>query len=462
MTIMPEAQGIDNTIAKRFTIFFKRFKVKGLLRGVNATKAKGVPAYSIFTFLLGLVFTRKNLYTLLKSAKSQVSFGKDAAYRFLNRSSIHWEAFVRRLSHAVIGEVAKLDSKERKSAYVLDDSPYYRDRSKKIELLSRCYDHSENRYYKGLNLLNLAWTDGATLVPVDFRLLASGEDKNLLEGSHVKDDKRTLATKRRKDARTDKPTIALQMLKAAKNAAAQAKYVLFDSWFCSPKFVLSVEILGYDIVARLKNHENYRYLHNGQLLSISQIYQSNEKRRGMSRYLLAATVQIQHQDFDGLVPAKIVYVRDKSNRKKWVALISTDVSLTEDEIVALYGKRWDIETFHKMIKSYLRLAKEFQMRSFDAMVAHTAVVLTRYIFLTLESRENKDERSWGEMFYTVCAELEDISFQYAFGLIIDTLKLCLRDYLLLAAGRMNGLVQQFLAALPLYIKDKLNVSVCES
>ena len=190
--------------------------------------------------------------------------------------------------------------------------------------------------------------------------------------------------------------------------------------------------------------------------------EQQKKRRGMSRYLLSVIVQVRHNDFDVTVPAKIVFIRDKNNRKKWIALISTDVSLSEDEIVALYGKRWDIETFHKIIKSYLGLAKEFQMRSFDALAAHTALVMVRYIFLSLENRENKDERSLGELFLAVCDELDDISFQYAFGLIITVLDLCLRDYLHLAAGRIDSFVQQFITALPGYIKDRLCFGVCES
>jgi len=462
MTIMPETPGIDNTIEKRFMAFIKRFGINGLLRGANATKEKGVPAYSVFAFTLGLVFTRNNLYTLLASARSKVSFGKDVVYRFLSRPFVNWEAFVRRLAGRVINEVDRLTSEERRSAWVLDDTPYYRDRSKKVEMLSRCYDHSEHRYYKGFNLLNLGWTDGATFVPSDFRLLASGDDKNLLEGSHVKDDKRTLATKRRNDARTDKPALALAMLKDAKDTAANTRYVLFDSWFSSPKFILSVKNLGYDVVARLKNHENYRYLYDGQCLSLSQIYRSSKKRRGMSRYLLSVNVQVRHNDFGQTLPAKIVFVRDKNNRKKWVAFISTDVSLPEDEIIALYGKRWDIEPFHKIIKSYLRLAKEFQMRSFDALVAHTALVLVRYMFLCLENRENKDERSLGELFFVVCDELEDISFQFAFSLIISVLECSLRDSLHLATARIDLLVQHFIAALPAFITERLCFALCES
>jgi IS4 transposase len=57
--------------------------------------------------------------------------------------------------------------------------------------------------------------------------------------------------------------------------------------------------------------------------------------------------------------AKVVFVRARNAKKKWLALLSTDVKLTDEEIVKLYKRRWDIEVFFKITKSYLRLAKEF-------------------------------------------------------------------------------------------------------
>jgi hypothetical protein len=304
-------------------------------------------------------------------------------------------------------------------------------------------------------MLNLGWSDGQTYMPVDFRLLASSNDKNLYEGSHVKEDKRTLATKRRVQARTEKPALALQMLNDARGTSAQAQYVLFDSWFASPSFMLSVKESGYDVVARIKNHENYRYLYNGESLSLSRIFAANKKRRGRSRYLLSVSVEIRHNDFAHTVPAKIVFVRDKGNRKNWIALISTDITLDEDDIITLYGKRWGIEPFHKILKSTLRLTKEFQTRSFDAIVAHTAIVLTRYIFLSLENRENKDNRSLGDLFLLIYEELEDISFQSAFALLLSIFKNCLVDDFHLDYAYVDRLVEHFIDCLPCNLRLRL-------
>ena len=76
-----------------------------------------------------------------------------------------------------------------------------------------------------------------------------------------------------------------------------------------------------------------------------------------------------------MIPAKVVYVRNRNNRKDYLCLLSTDLSLEENEIIRLYGKRWDIEVFFKVCKSYLKLSRECHSLSYDARTAHTAVVL---------------------------------------------------------------------------------------
>jgi len=462
MTIMPIEHENDKMFEDSFKKFFKRFRVNAILRAINATKQKGIVVSVLFGFIMKLVFTQKNFYATFSNEREGLPFGKDAVYRFMSEPSARWEELVPRVSNAVIPAIDDLTSRERRSVLIIDDTPYYRNRSKKVELLSRFKDHSENRWYKGFNMLNMGWSDGVSFVPVNFRIVASNNADSLLEGSHVKEDNRTVATHRRKQALMSKPELVLQMLESTKGTPAQTRHVLFDSWFSPPKAILDIKRLGYDVVARVKNHENYRYLYNSEALSISNIYKANKKRRGKSRYLLSVDIKVRHTDYPETVPAKIVYVRNKNNKKEWFAILSTDTSLTEEEVIELYGKRWDIEPFHKVLKSTLKLEKEFQFRSFDAIVAHAAMVVVRYIFLALESRENIDERSIGDLFWLTCDELRDISFSEAFALLLSTFVNFLREHFMLANELINEMVALFSASLPSYIKGRLRFSLCES
>lgn len=136
--------------------------------------------------------------------------------------------------------------------------------------------------------------------------------------------------------------------------------------------------------------------------------------------------------------------------------------MSDDEIIKIYGKRWDIEVFFKMNKSFLKLGKEFQSRSYDSMVAHTSIVFARYIMLALENRNNKDLRTIGGLFYACCDELQDIQFCEALQLIIDTLKNVLRKKLILSKETIDAIIDSFIEALPCYIKEKLSLFSCES
>lgn len=127
----------------------------------------------------------------------------------------------------------------------------------------------------------------------------------------------------------------LELLKLAKKADNPAKYVLFDSWFSSPSSLHSVKEIGYDVIAMVKKTPKMFFRYNGEDMPLTTIYSKNKKRRGRSRYLLSVKVDVVK---DGkIIPAKVVYVRNKNKRNEYLCLISTDISLSEDEIIRIYG-----------------------------------------------------------------------------------------------------------------------------
>ena len=88
-------------------------------------------------------------------------------------------------------------------------------------------------------------------------------------------------------------------------------------------------------------------------------------------------------------------------------------------VLRIYSKRWQIEVFFKVCKSYLKLAKECRALSYDAMTAHVAVVFIRYMMLAVENRETEDPRTLGELFIYFVDELADITFLQAFSQIMS-------------------------------------------
>lgn len=446
----------DNQISKSIRRFFTRFHLSSALKAANAYKKKGTSATLIFQYLFLLIFSNRSMYMNLLIGKDTPDFAKDTVYRFMKMLQINWIRFTTILSSRIIKDaIVPLDSADRANVLIIDDSMFERNRSKKVELLAKAYDHAKHCYKFGFRMLTLGWSDGSTFLPVNSILLSTENKKNRVNDAKEV-DKRTVGYKRRMLA-VEKGTIAmLELLKSAKKADIPAKYVLFDSWFSSPSSLHSVKEIGYDVIAMVKKTPKMFFRYHDEDMSLTTIYNKNKKRRGRSRYLLSVKVDVVK---DGIIiPAKVVYVRNRNKRNEYLCIISTDVNLSEDEIIRIYGKRWDIEVFFKVCKSYLNLSKECKSMSYDAMTAHTAIVFTRYMMLSLESRESNDTCSMGELFLYFSDEMSDITWIQAFQMLLQMFRTLLADHIDISNEKIDELVDAFMDAIPILLKSKLQAA----
>ena len=451
-----QANQNDKQISKTIRRFFTRFHVASALKASNAYKKKGTPVSEIFQYLFLLIFSNRSMYMNLLTGRDTPDFAKDTVYRFMKMVQINWIRFTTILSSRIIKEaIVPLDSEERTNVLILDDSMYERNRSKKVELLAKVFDHAKHAYKFGFRMLTLGWSDGATFLPVNSVLLSTENKKNRMnEADPV--DKRAVGYKRRQLAIQKGTAVMLELLKQAKKAAIPAKYVLFYSWFSSPASIHAVKEVGYNVIAMVKKTSKMFFRYNGEDMSLISIYNKNKKRRGRSKYLLSVIVDVVK---DGkTIPAKVVYVRNRNKRKEYLCIISTDTELDENEIIRIYGKRWDIEVFFKVCKSYLHLSKECRSMSYDAMTAHTAVVFTRYMMLSIENRESQDERSLGELFLYFSDEMSDITWIQAFQLLLQMFRTLLADNIDIAEEEIDKLVDTFMDAIPTLLRSKLQVA----
>lgn len=153
-----------------------------------------------------------------------------------------------------------------------------------------------------------------------------------------------------------------------------------------------------------KDHPKWKYTYEGKKLRLSELYSKIKKKRGKVKVKDCVIVTCSNGE-----KAKIVFV-SADKKRGWLALLSTDIELPDQDIIRLYGKRWDIEVFFKMAKQHLKLVKEIQIRDYDGLVAHTTIVMMRYNFFSLCQREKADDRSYGDIFRLCCKEMKNISF----------------------------------------------------
>ena len=159
--------------------------------------------------------------------------------------------------------------------------------------------------------------------------------------------------------------VVIQLLDQVLKAGLTAKYVMFDTWFSNPHQIVQISQRGLNVIAMVKKSSKITYEFEGKRMNVKQIFNACKKRRGRSRYLLSVPVKVGDPAKDGAqIDARIVCVRNRSNRKDWITLICTDMTIDENEIIRIYGKRWDIEVFFKTCKSFLKFGTEYHGLSY--------------------------------------------------------------------------------------------------
>jgi hypothetical protein len=456
--IISDSDYNEQVFNTQINLFFKRYISSKLLKRCGFYKAKGFSCMLLLKTLFSLVFNHKNLWRTLQTDAS-IPFAKNTVYRFLNQQAFHWEKFLLAVSTKLVAFFNTLTSEKRATALVIDDSLFSKNRSKKVELLSRVFDHTSHKYQKGYRMLTIGWTDGSSFVPVNFRLLSSSKESNVLYPARDC-DKRSQAHKRRLQAQSNTTDVVLDLLRQARKIPA--RYVLFDSWFTMPKTVAEIRAMNREVIGMVRITEKIHYRFNGKWRHIKDIYSQIEKCKDPSNPVIgSARVSVRAKKdspCNQWINAKLIFVRN-TNRKNdaWLAILCTDMEISDEEAVRIYGKRWDIEVFFKMCKSYLALGKESQGRSYEAQISTTSIVFLRYMMIAESVRLEHDERTWGELFFSVCDEVKDIEYAKAVKLLIDTMIDILRQAPVLTDIQAQQLIDQLISALPFYLKDRLRL-----
>lgn len=390
----------------RFSDALKELQIGKLMRKSNITKSCGISAYEVFQFLLLLAFQGKNLFRFLNSKHKDQAVSKNTYYRFLNETSYNWSKFLLLLAVKVTTAFDTLTRPERVKVLILDDSVIKRNRSNSVELLARIYDHVEHKFQKGFTLLTLGWSDGYSFIPTGFNMLSSANKSNRYNEVSSQIDHRTNGYKFRKESMIHKTEAAILLIKNTLKAGVKADYVLMDTWFTTEPMIADILATGIDAIGMVKQlKQSYTYKGKQYKLPELKKFVSFEGARNIFGSIVVTTKTG--------IPAKIVFVRNRNKKSECLYILSTDVSLSDAEIVRIYGNRWSIECFFKSSKSFLKLGTEFQSHNYGAMVSHTTIVFTRYIILEWIRRNQNDQKTYGELFFMFCEDIQDMDLTNA-------------------------------------------------
>ena len=256
-------------------------------------------------------------------------------------------------------------------------------------------------------------------------------------------DKRSLAYKRRSQARRKMNDVALELVDSAVKSGIKAKYVLFDSWYNSPRLYSELLKRGLFGIGMLKK-VYFRY--RGRLMNVKTLYEilCRSKWSPKKKYLYSSIVifNIDGQD----MKVKLVFVVKKGNKSDYLVLGTTKTSLRPDQIIQMYGRRWQIEGYFKVSKQYLQFDKT-QIQNHDGLCGHLAIVSLAYDILALAQRENIDERTLGDIFYNYGKSLPDIDITDALSWLMKTIN-GLVNKLSMDSSILDRVFDKFIKALP--------------
>jgi len=240
---------------------------------------------------------------------------------------------------------------------IVDDSVAEKRYTDENDIVCWHYDHSKDRMVKGINFMTALYHHRGVSLPVGFTLIAKTEYYT---------DKKDGKQKRRSPV--GKNEYYRTMLQQAVINQIPFKYVLNDVWFAAAENMRFVKhTLQKDFVMPVKGNRKVA-------LSLA------EKPQG--RYVRVDTlvlepnavreVYLEGMGFP-LLLAKQVFVNGDGSTGI-LYLVTSDTTLSDDDMVSIYRKRWNVEPYHKSLK---------QNASLEKSPTHTLVTQTNHLFAAL-------------------------------------------------------------------------------
>lgn len=223
---------------------------------------------------------------------------------------------------------------------IFDDTIQEKPYSDENEIIAWHFDHSVNRTVKGVNILNALYHVNGVNVPVAFEVVHKDLQYCEIETRRLK----------RRSAFT-KNELMRRMLLIFKQNQLRYRYALFDNWFASKENMVFIKVdMGKDFVMALKSNRTVaRSLEDkrqGRFIRVDAL--PLEEDTVMQGY-------IKGVPFPVLLAKQVFTNQDGSTGVLY--LVTSDLLLDYDALTTIYQKRWNVEVFHKSIKSNTALAR---------------------------------------------------------------------------------------------------------
>ncbi len=223
---------------------------------------------------------------------------------------------------------------------IFDDTIQEKPYTDENEVMCWHYDHSKGRAVQGFNLLNCLYHVQDVSIPVAFELI-----KKPVEYCDLK------TRKRKRASLVTKNELMREMVQVCVQNKLLFRFVLFDIWFASKENMSYIKKrLKKDFICGLKTN---------RLVALSE--EDYQAKRFTRIEDLSWSEEIALTGWLKNVPFPVRFVRqvfvNKDGSTGTLYLACSDTTLTREDILTTYQKRWPVEVFHKSLKQNAALGK---------------------------------------------------------------------------------------------------------
>ena len=283
---------------------------------------------------------------LIMSKMLQDTYSHDSITRMLAQDELNQSLFWK-IIKPTIRQVESEDG-----IISIDDTIENKPYSDENELISWHFDHTVGKSVKGINIVTFNYSshyDDLTMkLPVSFELVR--KDK-LVEKTEKKEGK--FLTRMVRQASVSKIELVRKRLQVLVfQNQIKFKYVTFDTWYSDADLISYIaKDLKKHCVCAIKDNRNVCFDFEKPAKQRSWISVSEAKIEPDKAY----QVYLKGMDFPSTLVKKVYQHLDGSCGVQF--LVSTDTSLSAEQVTDVYKKRWGSEELHRSLKQNTALEK---------------------------------------------------------------------------------------------------------
>ena len=409
---------INTTLKNPIYQTMQLLNIKSILKNANFVKKReGASPYLVVLHFVYMLVMNKKISTFMN--QSNDSLKKDTYYRLLQNSSYNWRKLLSLTNLKILKQLHKVQDSSSVKVLIIDDTVEGKTGKYVEGSRDALWSNKEKRNIRGINVVSLNYSDGYSNFMLDFAIAMGNYARVKFEEFTQEVDVRTIAYKRRLEIMDGKSQIAIDMVTRALKSGIYADYLLVDSWYSKPAFLKEMNDLGLKVISRIANN-NKIWNFAAKEKTLNAIYEKfkNLKKEKAGTYgkkikFKYFSVVVEHKNAGKI---KIVFIKTK---EKLIPIASTDLEISDEEIIDIYKRRWDIEQGYKELREHFGFGKE-ENRIYEALIARITLSFFSYNIVSYINRISHEPKTIGGLFKDLECELHTLSISMqAFIEIMD-------------------------------------------